>query len=815
MDKSEFEKRYAAARKKVIEKEFSSLNDMQRKAVLTTEGPLLLLAGAGSGKTTVLINRIVNLIRYGRGSDSSEVPSWATEDDLILLEAAAQSSSKPTEEERALCRVEPAEPWRILAITFTNKAADELKVRLERALGDVASDIWAMTFHSACVRILRRHIELLGYTKSFTIYDSSDSQSVMKRVLRDAGIDEKVLPVKSVLGIVSRAKDSLQSPETFADEAQKSYDARAKIAASAYVEYQKRLKSADAVDFDDLIYLTVKLLSDNKEVRDYYRRYFRYVLVDEYQDTSLLQYRLVSLLTGENGNICVVGDDDQSIYRFRGATIENILSFEENYKNARSIKLEQNYRSTGHILDAANSVIKNNRGRKGKHLWTDLGEGEKPRLYVAGNEDEEAAYIAARVLEAVAAGDNFRDFAVLYRMNAQSNRLEYAFKRQGIPYRVIGGMRFFDRAEIKDVTSYLCAVQNPADDLRLMRIINMPPRGIGAATLETLRIKAAETGKPVFSIILDSAHIPELSRSSKKLMEFAKLLLELRAESGSRPLDEFYDILLDKTGYLAYLGDGDENIAKVENIKELKSNIVSYMEHEEAPSLAGFLDEIALYTDLDSLEDKDNSVIMMTMHAAKGLEFPWVFVAGMEDGIFPSIRSIGEESEMEEERRLCYVALTRAKRHLILTAAKQRMLYGRTSSNTISRFVDEIPEEHIDKPEERPTYSGRYDSDDIFGYDERPRYGYYQERRASSPRPVQRPAAQPASRPAPKPAAPAAKKPLIELKPGDRIVHRSFGAGEVKSVTPMPGDALVTVAFDSAGEKKMLLKTASAFITKE
>ncbi len=812
MDKSEFEKRYAAARKKVIEKEFSSLNDMQRKAVLTTEGPLLLLAGAGSGKTTVLINRIVNLIRYGRGSDSSEVPSWATEDDLILLEAAAQSSSKPTEEERALCRVEPAEPWRILAITFTNKAADELKVRLERALGDVASDIWAMTFHSACVRILRRHIELLGYTKSFTIYDSSDSQSVMKRVLRDAGIDEKVLPVKSVLGIVSRAKDSLQSPETFADEAQKSYDARAKIAASAYVEYQKRLKSADAVDFDDLIYLTVKLLSDNKEVRDYYRRYFRYVLVDEYQDTSLLQYRLVSLLTGENGNICVVGDDDQSIYRFRGATIENILSFEENYKNARSIKLEQNYRSTGHILDAANSVIKNNRGRKGKHLWTDLGEGEKPRLYVAGNEDEEAAYIAARVLEAVAAGDNFRDFAVLYRMNAQSNRLEYAFKRQGIPYRVIGGMRFFDRAEIKDVTSYLCAVQNPADDLRLMRIINMPPRGIGAATLETLRIKAAETGKPVFSVILDSAHIPELSRSSKKLMEFAKLLLELRAESGSRPLDEFYDILLDKTGYLAYLGDGDENIAKVENIKELKSNIVSYMEHEEAPTLAGFLDEIALYTDLDSLEDKDNSVIMMTMHAAKGLEFPWVFVAGMEDGIFPSIRSIGEESEMEEERRLCYVALTRAKRHLILTAAKQRMLYGRTSSNTISRFVDEIPEKHIDKPEERPTYSGRYDSDDVFGFDERPRYGYYQERRASSPKPVSRPAAKPA---VPKPITPAAKKPLIELKPGDRIVHRSFGAGEVKSVTPMPGDALVTVAFDSAGEKKMLLKTASAFITKE
>ena len=815
MDKLEFEKRYSAARKKVIEKDFSSLNDMQRRAVLTTEGPLLLLAGAGSGKTTVLINRIVNLIRYGRGSDSADVPSWATEDDLNLLEAAAKSPSKPTEEERALCRVEPAEPWRILAITFTNKAADELKARLERALGDIASDIWAMTFHSACVRILRRHIELLGYSKNFTIYDASDSQAVMKRILKDENIDEKYLPIKTALGVISKAKDSMQSPETFAEEAEKGYDARAKLVASIYVEYQKRLKNADAVDFDDIIYLTVRLLSEYSEVREHYRRYFKYVLVDEYQDTSLLQYRLVSLLTGENGNICVVGDDDQSIYRFRGATIENILSFEETYKNARSIKLEQNYRSTGHILDAANSVIKNNRGRKGKHLWTDLGEGEKPRLYVAGNEDEEAAYIAARILEAVAAGDNFRDFAVLYRMNAQSNRLEYAFKRQGIPYRVIGGMRFFDRAEIKDVTSYLCAVQNPADDLRLMRIINTPARGIGAATVETLRIKAAEAGKPVFSIILDSAHIPELARSAKKLMEFAKLIVELRALSGEKPLDEFYDALLDKTGYLASLGDRDENMAKVENIKELKSNIVNYMSGEESPTLAGFLDEIALYTDLDSLEDKDNSVTMMTMHAAKGLEFPWVFVAGMEDGIFPSIRSIGEESEMEEERRLCYVALTRAKRHLVLTAARQRMLYGRTSSNAISRFVDEIPEEHIDKPEERPTYSGRYDSDDLFGFDERPRYGYYQERRASNPKPVSRPAAQPASRPAPKPAAPAAKKPLPDLKPGDRIVHKSFGSGEVKSVTPMPGDALVTVNFDNAGEKRMMLKTASAFITKE
>ncbi len=818
MDRSEFERRYAAARKELISRDFAGLNDMQKKAALTTEGPLLLLAGAGSGKTTVLINRIVNIIRYGRGSDCATAPSWATEDELAELEAAVARGARATEEERELLRVEPAEPWRILAITFTNKAADELKSRLFSALGEKAEDIWAMTFHSACVRILRRHIETLGYTKSFTIYDASDAQAVMKRVLKEMNVDEKMLPAKNVLGMIGRAKDALQSPEEYAEAAEKGYDPRVKKAAAAYKEYQARLKNADAVDFDDIIYLTVRLLTENKDVCEYYQNYFKYVLVDEYQDTSLLQYRLVSLLAGGRGNICVVGDDDQSIYRFRGATIENILSFEETFKNARSIKLEQNYRSTGHILGAANAVIKNNKGRKGKELWTDLGDGEKPRLYVADNEDEEAMYIAAKVLEGVAGGDNFRDFAVLYRMNAQSNRLEYAFKRQGIPYRVIGGVRFFDRAEIKDVTSYLCAVQNPADDLRLMRIINNPPRGIGTTTLETLRQKASEAGKPVFSVILDSAHIPELKRASAKLMDFARLIVELRAKSASMPLDEFYDLMLDKTGYLAALGDGDENIARVENIKELKSNIVSYMNGDEGPTLAGFLDEIALYTDLDSLEDKDNSVIMMTMHAAKGLEFPWVFVAGMENGIFPSIRSIGEEEEMEEERRLCYVALTRAKKHLILTAARQRMLYGKTASNMVSRFVDEIPDEHIDKPEERRTRRSRYEDDDIFGEwqsrfplgERRSQREAYPERQSSWERPTPRPT----PRPAPRPAAPAGK-PLLSLSVGDRIRHKSFGAGEVVKVVPMPGDALVTVNFEGTGEKRLMLKTAGAFITKE
>ncbi len=815
MDRKEFEKRFAAARRKIIARDFASLNDMQQKAVMATEGPLLLLAGAGSGKTTVLINRVANLIRYGRASDCDEVPDSATESDLALLESA--SAGNVSEAVRDLCALDPVEPWRIIAITFTNKAADELKSRLQAKLGPGALDVWAMTFHSACVRILRRSIDVLGISSDFTIYDSADSQAVMKRVLRELNMDEKVFPPRQVLAEISRAKDAMLSASDYAASAEKGYDPRKKLIAQAYSEYSKRLLSADALDFDDLILYTVKLLREYPEVRERWQRQFKYVLVDEYQDTSVLQYMLASLLAGGTENICVVGDDDQSIYRFRGATIENILSFEKRYKSARVIKLEQNYRSTGHILGAANSVIKNNTERKGKNLWTNAGDGEKLTLHMADNDDAEAAYIAESIVDGVAAGMRWSDFAVLYRMNAQSNRLEYAFKRMSIPYRVVGGTRFFDRAEIKDMTSYLSVVHNPADDLRVLRIINTPPRGIGPTTVERLRSIASSEGRPILDVAADAGSFPELKSAAAKLMAFLELIMSLRSLADTVPLDQFYDTLLEKTGYEASLGDSDEALARIDNIKELKSNIVSYASRAENPTLAGFLDEIALYTDLDSLDAGADSVVMMTMHSAKGLEFPWVFVAGMEDGIFPSSRSIGDNAEMEEERRLCYVALTRAKTRLILTAARRRMLFGRTTSNLVSRFVEEIPDEHIDKPiisltrEPDPDFMDYARRETFFDDGPRftsPRRAYME--RGSEPT-VRR---APAVSAAPKKTVSAPQSAsLPSLRPGDKIRHKAFGEGTVTAVTSMPGDALLTVNF-SGTEKRLMLKAAGAFITK-
>ena len=827
MDRQALEKRVVAARRELIARDFARLNDMQRKAVMTTEGPLLLLAGAGSGKTTVLIDRVANLIRYGRASDSDEVPENIGEAELALLERAVKEKAPPAPELRELCALEPVEPWRIIAITFTNKAAGELKSRLQARLGPGAEEVWAMTFHSACVRILRRSIDALGIDTSFAIYDAADSQAVMKRVLKELNMDEKVFPVKSVLSEISRAKDSFLSAADYA-AAEKSFDPRKKAVAQAYTMYSRRLLSAGALDFDDLIFYTVKLFHDCPEVRERWQRQFQYVLVDEYQDTSALQYMLASYLAGRTRNICVVGDDDQSIYRFRGATIENILSFEKRFKDARIIKLEQNYRSTGHILEAANSVIRNNRERRGKNLWTDAGAGERLKLYLAENDDAEAAYIAARIVDGVAAGMHWGDFAVLYRMNAQSNRLEYAFKRMSIPYRVVGGTRFFDRMEIKDITAYLSVIHNPADDLRLLRIINNPPRGIGGTTVERLRAIAAEKGRPLLDIAADAANYPELKSAAGKLTGFITLLMELRKMAGEMPLEDFYDAMLDKTGYLAALGDNDEALARIDNIKELKSNIVSYASRAETPTLAGFLDEIALYTDLDSLEAGEDSVVMMTVHAAKGLEFPWVFIAGMEDGIFPTARTIGEPEEMEEERRLCYVALTRAKKRLTLTAAQRRMLFGRTTSNSISRFVEEIPDEHIDKPElpVRDSFIHEPDPEYMdYAYRERrsarepawgraaqsPRGGYGSFDRGQPPVTVKKaPASAAPKRPVtPAPAGPA----LPELAPGDIIRHKVFGQGTVTQITKMPGDALLTVDFAGTA-KRLMLKAAGPFIKK-
>ena len=690
MDK-DFEKRYIAARKRVVEADFAKLNPMQREAVLATEGPLLVLAGAGSGKTTVLINRVANLLKYGRASDTDEVPESTTEADLAVLEAG------PSDEARRLAAYEPVEPWRIIAITFTNKAADELKARLEAMLGERANDIWARTFHSACVRILRRDADKLGYPRDFTIYDTSDRLSIMKSIIREMDLDDKVYPPKAILARLDSARDELLSPEGFAAKYGSASDPRLRKIAEIYKVYAARLFSAGAMDFDDLLYNTVRLFNEHPDVLEHYQRQFKYVLIDEYQDTNNLQYMLASMLADGWGNICVVGDDDQSIYKFRGATIENILSFEKQYKGCRTIRLEQNYRSTGHILSAANAVIANNTERKGKTLWTNAGAGDKLLLYTARNEDDEAQFVAAKILAHRGEGGNFRDCAVLYRMNAQSNRLEFAFKRNGIPYRVVGGMRFFDRAEIKDMLAYLCVLLSPADDLRLARIINTPARGIGAKSIEQAQEIAAREGRSLYDVIRRANEYEELKRAAVKLIQFCDMLGYLRELSETQPVDALYDAVLEQTGYIRALQEkgGDESLARIENVNELKTNILGYIKETGDTSLSGFLDEVALYTDIDSYDRDADCAVMMTMHSAKGLEFPDVFIVGMEEGLFPGARCIGDPEEMEEERRLCYVALTRAKERLCLTCARQRMIFGRTSMNLPSRFTEEIPAEDI------------------------------------------------------------------------------------------------------------------------
>ena len=786
---AEFQKRYIDARRKLIESEFSFLNPEQRRAVMTVDGPLLLLAGAGSGKTTVLINRIANLIRYGVASESEEVPPEATEADLALLEEGL------SDESRRLAALEPVEPWRILAITFTNKAADELKSRLERTVGTAAADVWAQTFHSACVRILRRDADRLGFSKSFTIYDTTDSQNVVKKILKDFDLDEKLFPYRYVLTVISRAKDEMLQPEAFAVRAEKSYDLRQKRIAEIYTEYARRLREADAMDFDDLILNTVILLQENEDVRAFYQRKFRFVLVDEYQDTNHLQYLLASTLAGGWENICVVGDDDQSIYRFRGATIRNILEFELDYPQARVIKLEQNYRSTGHILDAANAVIRNNRERKGKTLWTAKSDGDPICLHVAPNENEEAQFVADKILESFSHGAPWSENAVLYRMNAQSNQLEYAFKRRGIPYRVYGGTKFFDRAEVKDVLAYLCVIANPADELRLRRIVNVPARGIGPGSVEKCAEIAEREGKTLFEILQSADQYAELQRGAAKLLQFAAMIDDLRTMSAEHPLDEVYDALIERSGYIRALQEKDipENESRIENVKELKSNILTYIADTGDGSLSGFLDEVALYTDLDSLDRDADCVVMMTIHSAKGLEFPNVFLVGAEEGIFPGLKSIGEQEEMEEERRLCYVAITRAMQRLYITCAQQRMLFGRTSSNRVSRFVEEIPEEDLDRG-----YVPRG-----YRYSDPPR-GF-----ASS---VQRPQRAAPVRPVITPATASAPPP--DFRKGEMVEHKSFGQGMIVSMTPMGGDFLVEVAFDRVGTKRLMLKAAARLMKK-
>ncbi len=797
-----FETRFLKARRAYIASQFHNLNPMQQEAVLTTEGPLLLLAGAGSGKTTVLIHRIANLIRFGSGSDSNLIPDTVTEEDVLFLETLAEPISD-FDRHRAqwLCGVEPAAPWSIIAITFTNKAANELKDRLETMLGEEARDVWAMTFHSACCRILRRDIERLGYTRSFTIYDSSDSERVMKDIIKDMGLDDKTFPARYVLSIISKEKDKMVTPQELLDYAESRGELKLLPIARAYQKYQTRLKENNALDFDDIILLTVKLLQQYEDVRTYYQRKFRYVLVDEYQDTNHLQYLLTSLLAGGWENICVVGDDDQSIYRFRGATIENILSFEKQYKGSRTIRLEQNYRSTQSILNAANSVISHNLGRKGKRLWTANGMGQPVTVYEADSEAGEANYIAGQIMSE-SRGKGFRNFAILYRTNAQSNALEYAMKRNGIPYRIIGGTRFFDRAEVKDMLAYLCVINNRADDLRLKRIINNPPRGLGAKSIEQAERLSQAAGIPLYDVISDPYSYAPLEKPAGKFLQFSALIEEMAQllEDGMT-LPDFYEELIRRTGYKDMLlkKDTEENRGRLENIEELKSSILSYMEDTEEASLSGFLEEIALYTDIEQYNESDDAVVMMTMHASKGLEFPNVFLVGFEDGLFPGMRSIGDHEEMEEERRLCYVAITRAKERLTITHARQRMLYGQTKASIASRFLREIPEDVTLK-------KGGYTT---------PRYNdttYHSPLRYASAQTVldSRPArSELAEFTSSKP-----KASFLELNKGDMVQHAAFGRGMVLSVMKMGGDALWEIAFDQLGTKKLMAKTASSHMRK-
>ena len=631
-----------------------------------------------------------------------------------------------------------------------------------------------------------------------------------------------------MLSAISKAKDAMQSGADYLDQCQKAGDHRLVKIAKIYIEYEKRLKDANALDFDDIILNAVRLLQGFEDVRSYYQNKFRYVLIDEYQDTNNLQYLLASTLAGKWENICVVGDDDQSIYRFRGATIENILSFEHQYKGARVIRLEQNYRSTKNILEASNAVIKHNQGRKGKELWTQHDQGDKVRLYTAMNESDEAQYVAAQVMQDYSEGRKWKDHAVLYRMNAQSNQIEQAFKRNGIPYRIIGGIRFFDRAEVKDMLAYLCVVNNPADDLRLSRIINVPTRGIGQKTIDTAQTLAMQNGVSLWEVVSHPRQYPDLQKAAPRLAQFTDMMEELRKLSGELSLPDFYEEVIAKTGYAVALEAKNtvEDRTRLENVRELLTSINGYLENAEGePSLAGFLDEIALYTDLDNHDPSEDCVVMMTMHSAKGLEFPVVFVVGVEEGIFPGIRAIGEAEEMEEERRLCYVAMTRAKEKLYLTCAGQRMLFGRTSCNRPSRFTGEIPPEFVEQSGK--TYLSEPD-DDAAGRWQSPRHSYapvpgggapYQYGTKYQPAPP-RSAVTAANRvPQPvhgahpmQPAKPAASLPTYQK--GDMVVHKAFGKGMVTSVQAMGGDALIEIAFDNVGTKRLMLKSAAQHMSK-
>ncbi len=768
---------FLALKEKILDRSFSHLNNMQRQAVETLTGPVLILAGAGSGKTTVLIQRVANLLRYGLACESSFVPELAEEEFSVLRRCAEDGSC--AEAAADLLAVDRPRPWSILAITFTNKAAGELRERLQSLLGETGQNVNAATFHSACVRILRSEITALGYKSSFTIYDTDDSVRVLKECLGDLRLDEKNFAPKAMLGIISGAKDKFLTPAQLAKEAGDNY--LYQTAAKVYQKYQDKLRAASAVDFDDIILLTVKLFQQFPDVLKKYQRRFRYIMVDEYQDTNHAQYLLVSLLAGEHKNLCVVGDDDQSIYKFRGATIENILSFEEQFPGATVIRLEENYRCTTRILEAANGVIANNLQRKGKTLWTKNGEGEKITLYRGPDEQREAAFIADAIQKGVKEGRKYADHAILYRMNAQSNSVEQAFIRWGIPYRVVGGVRFFERKEIKDVLAYLSVLNNPDDALRLRRIVNEPKRGIGEATVNTAAEIGETLGIPLFEVFATAGEYAPLGKKAAALEAFALMMNNLRDRVGNEPLADTLAALLEESGYLRALEQKNdfESRGRLENVEELMTTVIKYTQETEEPTLSGFLEEIALYTDLDSYDPSDDAVVMMTLHSAKGLEFPVVFIAGAEEGIFPGMNAIMNPTEIEEERRLAYVGITRAKERLYFTTAAQRMLFGRTTYNRPSRFVGEVPKDLLEVQDDTVRS-----------------YTAAVSRRAA-----------PAGKAAPAPKRPLAQNTapaVFDLTVGERVNHRVFGEGNILTITPMGGDHLVEVAFDKVGTKRIM-----------
>lgn len=787
-------------RKQIIDRDFSRMNRQQQEAVFAVNGPVLILAGAGSGKTTVLINRIANLLQYGNGYHSQDLPEVILPEDIALMESKVQGN--PVDEAR-LCQltaVDPPMAHQILAITFTNKAAGELKERLRLRLGDTADGIWALTFHSACLRMLRRFADRIGYTNHFTIYDTDDSKRVIKECQKELNLDDKTFPYRMLLNEISRAKDRLISPREYAENA--GDDFRLKKAAMVYASYQRKLKNADAMDFDDIIVNTVRMLSDHPDICSYWQNRFRYIMVDEYQDTNHAQYVLVKLLADGHNNICVVGDDNQSIYTFRGATIENILSFEEQYPDAVTIRLEQNYRSTEMILNAANAVIKNNRNQKEKNLWTQLGKGELITCYTAGDEFGESRYIAEQIMDGVSRGKKYSDYAVLYRMNAQSNNLENTFVRSGIPYRVIGGLKFYDRKEIKDALSYLHLLANPNDNLRLRRIINEPKRGIGNTTLEKVSAIAGELGVSMFQVVSHANEYAALQKAAGKLMQFARCIQDVSEEMDQLAPHSVLELILEKSGYFSALAlEGDEGRERKENVQELLSSIMQYESEADEPSLVDFLDGVSLMTDIDNYNSDQDSVVMMTIHSAKGLEFNTVFLAGMEEGIFPGTQTIyATDKEMEEERRLMYVGITRAKEKLYLTNAYQRLLFGMTNRNRPSRFVAEIPVECVSHhAASRPGFASSSASTYGFGSSSRAsQYSGY-----ASPSADKKPSA---NRTFTKPVA-KDDTPLVPITVGDRIRHKVFGTGRVLDAKPVGGDVLLTVEF-SVGTKKLMQKFA-------